>query len=966
MKLNIRREISRSYGDLSNLRPRSPPIQNMPARFHTLHLSPGNYVDDTQNPFSSNFNRQARQALPSDWLTGASCSHPSNTVEGSAPIGQQMYHSLPYGTRVPHHMEAEPAKISIQGLTSGHFQPRDFYIPITRSHPGGENQRREALQVATGRNLTVEHINISTVWKGLSDMDANELFRIHQAFVSTLEKMLANELWQIYQQLQQQDSAGNISPIHTLFSTGIIRGISFCRDQLVSEMVEALYSSKENAAKAQSGFLRLFLVTSDALVQHHEDSSHDTSVTIRMRCDPLSPRPHPVVDAAWVPDVLVFDGLDDSPLEGQYFSIVPKYYSKSAFRPTQFPKNVNYSIESESRNASLSWLVWDDDIAGFKGIVPFYSEVNSYDRSVSNIGRKSRQSVSHSLRILVQAVLIDDNDSSVHYERILRARLTINVAPWYVNSKPPETKERLSVPKAYQDARLASAAQSFALQDPVGGPCPRGQSPSGISQRSQGVHPCLPTKDAATAQMRFRARHSVISPSATGTRIQKTDLRNLARTQAYLVARCARLARELEDIKEQIKIGEHHNITLHVTDPQESIDHTYGASLTHQTGQKHPICQSSVPCISPCAPEDAVTPPSPTLNGGDHTSQLGLIARFPALPPPAIGLRAHPKSDLQIKDRNSVNPTHTGWYLTPAPGTTSQSAAPESSTTQSTHTHQETDYVWRLPDRASIFSNGTSGLSTSPRRIVEDLSKQKTGAHTAEPDRNTLSLSKPDDQGGYIPTQWSSDISDDSFDRLRSLRSSTTLANEEAPCSRASERAASTESSKNTKHGNEGPIFYMDTETTDKDHLVNKAIPANSSFEDGATGLPSISCSSDWNRESRLRQSPSTSFSPRHVCINSTNDSRSTSSDMEIIVEHDPRARGVSRQEQAKAWKMLSRSDENGEDQPGPNQKEVRLSEDEKKAIDEAMQRSLDDLAGGFDDIFLENSSESTLSDGEL
>ena len=1012
MKLSIRRALSKSYGDLSNLRPRSPPIQNVPAKLRELHHLPGNYVDDAKNLFSPSYNRQARQAIPHDWVTGTSGSHPSTTTERSAPTGQQIYHSQMYGNCVSRQMEAEPDKISIQGLTSGYIRPGDFCVPVTRPHPGNEDQRREALQIATDWNIAVEHIDISTVWNGLSDVDANELFRVHQAFISTLEKMLANELWQIYQQLQQQDSAGNISPIHTLFSTGIVRGISFCRDQLVSEMAETLYSSKENAAKAKSGFLRLFLVTTDALLRHREDSSRDTSITIRIRCDPLSPKPYPIIDAAWVPDFLMFEDLDESVLEGQCLSVVPKYCSKSAFRPNRFPKNVKYSIEPESRNSSLSWLVWDDEIVGFKGIVPFYSEVNGYDRSVANVGHHSCETISHSLKIIVQAVLVDDNGSSIRYERILRVRLTINVVPWYVNGNARETQERLSVPKAYQDARLASAAQRFAVQDPLGAPCRPEQFSSGLSQWSKGILRCMPTEFACTGQVGIKDKHSAMSSSVAGARVNETMLPELARTQAYLVAKCVRLTSELESIKEQIKvstlIGKDNERTLHA--PEESNNDTYSGLSNHQAAQLQPTRQSSIPCTSWYASKDLITPPSPSLHGVDNISQLG---RFPALPSPAIGPRPSPKSDFQTKDRSILEAARTGRTSIPAPGITSQFAAPEGPTTYRIHSTQETDYLRRLPAQASNSSNDTNESSSAPSQKIEapsthpfvkgeqagastlgnhchtrharpsvsetlqikrfeetrKKSKQEAGVHAVEPGRNTLPPSTSKAKGSCTSTQWSRDIFFDPFGPWRSLRSSNALANEDSPRSHASERGASTKSSKNIRPRNQDSGCCMDTKNTDSDDLVNKTVLAGSLFEEGETisgGPPSNSFCSDWSGQTRLCQSSSASFSPRHISTSSTSGSRSTMSDMEIIVEQDPRARGVSRQEQAKAWKLLSQSDEHQVNQPGLEQKEVRLSEDEKKAMEEAMQRSLDDLAQGFDDIFLEDSGESSSGDGDL
>lgn len=1011
INLSIRREISKSHGDLSNLRPKSPPVEILPARVHGLPLSPGDYVNDTQNLFSPNHNRQARQAIPSDWVTGASASRPPTTTEGSPLASQQKYHSPLYGMHASRHIEAEPATISIQGLTSEYIQPLDFCAPVTRSHPG-EGQRREALHADSGRTLAVEHINISTAWNGLSHVDANELFRVHQAFVLTLERMLANELWQMYQQLQQQDSAGNISPIHTLFSAGIVRGISFCRDQLVSEMVEALYSSKENTAKAKSEFLRLYLIATDSLVQHHEDGPRDTSITIRMRCDPLSRRPCPVVDAAWVPDSLTFEGLDESPLEGQLFSVLPRYCSKSAFRPTRFPKNVKYSLESESRQSSLSWLVWDDEIAGFKGIVPFYSEVNGYNGHVAKNSRYPCESVSHSLKIIVQAVLVDDNGSSVRYERILRARLTIKVVPWYVNGSSWGTSERISVPKVYQDARLASAAQRFTLQDPMEGSFGLGRSSSGLSQCSKRAHLYMPAKDVHTAQCGSRDIRSAVSSPATEAGLagpKETDLPSLARTQAYLVAKCAKLTRELERVKEQIMtsspIGEHHKRMLQAPDHQESLDHTSSASLNHHAGQNEPTRRSSIS-------QELTIPSSPLLQGGDATFQLNSITRFSALPPPAISLRTCPRSDVHINDRSTLDTKRTGWDSTLDLRTTSQKPAPESSTTRITHSFRGSKHLMCLSDQASISSNGTStspslarqrveapptpllakrelaALSTSgkpgrKRQARPSLSKiapwkrseetgkqpkQETGACSTT-GRTTLPFSEAEDQASCTSPQWSGGIFYNSFGPLHSLRSSCTLASEDALHSHAPEGGVSLDCSKNLKHCNQGPGCYMDTKDTDRDNLITKTFPVSSGLEDGVNterGMRSNSLSPNLNGPIRLCQSSSTSFSPRRISTSSTSSSRSISSDVELIVEQDPHARKVSRREQAKSWNVLSRADRKNGNHPGPEIKEVRLSEDEKKAMDEAMQRSLDDLAEGFDDIFLGDSSESSSGDGDL
>ena len=940
-------------------------------------------------------------------MTSVSGNQTLTTKERPPPTGQQDYRSPQSSVHDLDHIGSEPATISIQSLTSGYIQPLDFCVPVTRSHPGDEDQRREVLHGDTGQSLTIEHVDISTAWNGLSDVDAKELFRVHTAFVSTLEKMLATKLWQIYQQLQQQDFAGNIMPIHTLFSAGIVRGISFCRDQLVSGMAEALYSSKANAAKATSGFLRLYLMATDALVQHHGDGSRDTSITVRVRCDPLSPRSYPVVDAAWVPDSIIFEGLDESAIEGQSFCIVPKYYSKSAFRPTCLPQNVKYSIESESQH-SLSWLAWDDGLAGFKGIVPFYYRANGYDKRTANSCLDPSESSSKMVKIIVQAALVDDNGSSVRYERILRARLKIRVVPYYTNDMSYETKELSKEPRAYQDTRLSAAPQ-----------CPgenlltSSHSPSRPRQHNSEDHLYTPDKCAHTGNVEgSKVNHLTRVSSATEVGTQETDLSSVAQTQAYLMAKYAELTRDLESVKKHFVMyglsGVSHVRTLHLPDPQGYLHDTHGVSPRHFPGQDGPTSRSPVAGVSHHAPEQLTNPSAPSLIGRDSTFHSVPMARLSVLPPPAIDLTKHPVYiSGTLHDGNAFEATHTDWNSIPGLSTNPRFVASgENSKSQDLRSTQDLDCLRCLPVQASISANDMSLAHSSPRQVVEPLttsttrselatysaSKDRghkrrarsslkeispikrtkdieeqpepdTGAQIAEPGSNKLLFSTSEYEGIFAPTQGSNGIFNRPFNPLRTIRSSTTLASKDSLASNDSGGEVSTSSSKITNYRNQDLSCCMATGSMDSDELTKETTTVNTVIDDCATRAEDVQSDcffQDRKGQVHVRQRSSASCSPQRASNNSTSPSRSTSSDVEFIVEHDTCARKVSRREQARLWKLLSRSDSDNRSQPGPEEQEVRLSEDEKKAMDEAMQRSLDDLAGGFDDIFLEENSESS------
>lgn len=466
IKMSIRRQLSKSYGDLSHLRPKSPPIQNPSVGFQGLQLSPGNYVDDVQNLFSPNYNRQGRQTIPSDWRTNRLDQQRPAAAERSTPTSlptnksQRFRPISPSDNNKKCRIGSGPITIPIRGLASEFLQPLDFFVTVRRLHPNNEGRKYETLQKHASQAPVVEHVDISTTWIGLEYIDAEELFRIHRSFCKKFDEILARELWHVYHQLQQQDSVGNINPVPSLYTDGIVRGIAFCRNQLHDAMADALYSTVEEIERSQSGLLRLYLAARDCLEQYHEDSSRDASVIIRMRCDQSSPIAYPIVEAAWVPDSLVFENLDEFPCEGREFLVIPRYLSKSAFRPARFPTNVKYSIESQP--SLLSWLVWDGRIGGFRGTVPTFSDKMDYTGCYTNRSCKScGGSIYNKLAFVVRAVLSDDNGSSIGYQKTLRARLTIKVVPWYANDIVHELHPRFPQPKAYQQTKITAADQNF-------------------------------------------------------------------------------------------------------------------------------------------------------------------------------------------------------------------------------------------------------------------------------------------------------------------------------------------------------------------------------------------------------------------------------------------------------------------------------------------------------------------------
>ena len=92
--------------------------------------------------------------------------------------------------------------------------------------------------------------------------------------------------------------------------------------------------------------------------------------------------------------------------------------------------------------------------------------------------------------------------------------------------------------------------------------------------------------------------------------------------------------------------------------------------------------------------------------------------------------------------------------------------------------------------------------------------------------------------------------------------------------------------------------------------------------------------------------------------------SRTSSGAMSIYIDSHDFDRNLDQQEQASIWALVSRHDEiKGGDEIPIAEESVRLSADEEKEMKDAIQRSIDDMTGGFDDIFVDSEGLDSGSD---
>lgn len=178
--------------------------------------------------------------------------------------------------------------------------------------------------------------------------------------------------------------------------------------------------------------LRFFLASCDCLVDIERTGFQNTAIDLRFQYSQTLVPEGPTklaVEAGWNPDFLTFEQLTIFPREGHELRIIPRYNSNAVFRIDGQHTDLRYSLETP-----LPWLTWDDQMQGFKGVVPMYSEIRGIDSKFGKVyrpGRVGPHAVVNQLRIELKAMFTECCPPSLRLERTVRTRLTLKVLPWY-------------------------------------------------------------------------------------------------------------------------------------------------------------------------------------------------------------------------------------------------------------------------------------------------------------------------------------------------------------------------------------------------------------------------------------------------------------------------------------------------------------------------------------------------------
>ena len=284
---------------------------------------------------------------------------------------------------------------------------------------------------------SIEQLDVTTLWTTLSVGVAEIIFEMNRVIRPCLESMLATRLGELDVAARNEYSPfkGNLSgelndtsPL--LFSLG----------ELIDRMLEEMQFHCYHHVSLLSPdvlleLMMLYLISLNNIDEFDGAASADAVIHIGLRPgeDLLSDIvPPPAAHVVQHLDYLSFPGLDVMPREGTAIKIIPQY-SRGVFNKT----NDSYSEISYVMQSKPHWLEWDDEISGWKGNLPLYSEWRGKSKNSEEVisgGRVGPYAVVNLLRLEVTAVLIERHSSaSVRLKRTVRARLTLKVIPWYAH-----------------------------------------------------------------------------------------------------------------------------------------------------------------------------------------------------------------------------------------------------------------------------------------------------------------------------------------------------------------------------------------------------------------------------------------------------------------------------------------------------------------------------------------------------
>ncbi len=519
------------------------------------------------------------------------------------------------------------------------------------------------------------------------------------------------------------------------------------------------------------------------------------------------------------------------------------------------------------------------------------------------------------LQFDVKAVLIDDNGSSVVYERVLCSRLIVRVLPWYTQDAAHSLGGPIQAcPHHSREVAVTVPYSSPGFDDhtPL-----IGQNPS--IQRAEKVADTYAKELHGHGQhtLEGRGRDQVpASLSAVTAATKPSDLAALAEIYAHLATNYAELARYHQLLEMQA----------------ESLGPRQPFALKQQHEQDAQACHTDNAKL-----DRSVSPQSGSQRFASTSSMSSLLAKYTAglLPDQAL------------------------------PFAVGRNAAQDQSTSADFNilSNLPPSQTFNEPDRTRVLVPLEMPSHVDPNKPATPTKREVVPALTVTPPALVTPTTYVQDE----PTPKASE-------QGSRKRHATSSMSQSSPLKKIKEWQQKLQEVKNTVGAGKSSFNVAES---DSDKVIpspalvpgimcyNSFAPLaqqecenlNISSEDGEHSASHPKEDDPHHRVESGYYVDIASFACLPTPAASSNGgSRATSGSVDIDSGSDDHDHKIALHEQAVLWNLLSKvEDSEKENKAEAKIKEVRLSADEKKALDDAMQRSVDEIVGKFDDIFNES-----------
>ncbi|MCJ1402652.1 hypothetical protein MMC11_005872 [Xylographa trunciseda] len=433
------RKASTNHGDLTSLRPKSPPLM--------VFMTPDSGIRHV--PRSNHFDKASGLTLFSETPSVKPRLHRSDKTFAKTPTYDleadlQFCRTRSQREYLSSICESLPQiRVILAGLNFSYESPVAVYKPKIQLP-----EAQYLLYTADQHDLSslrhcppIEQLDNCIVWTQLSFGTAEILYEIDRVITSCVEDLLADRLANLEMAVNKQVPIVHTTRAGTSNNSYLL---SFSVSELVEATLERLrldyyrHTSPLSPEVFQELFL-LYLISRNNIDTKVVGGKTYGTVTLELRSGGGLHGLQSLAHVTQRSDSILFPCLDILPREGSMIEIRPRYHQGILDEGNDnYYANMTYSIVDQP-----PWLHWDEKISGWTGRVPMYSNlrgISNTGKQVINGGRDGPYAVLHLLRLEVKGTFFVRHSSLlVGLKRTVRTRLTLKVIPWYATKRvqPP-------------------------------------------------------------------------------------------------------------------------------------------------------------------------------------------------------------------------------------------------------------------------------------------------------------------------------------------------------------------------------------------------------------------------------------------------------------------------------------------------------------------------------------------------